>query len=132
MISPYFVLAFGVLLIVAELLIGSFFIMFFGLGFLIVGILGFFVNFSWHVQILLASIISIILLLLLKKPIKEKFYNSKNEVRDDFLNESGEGEIKEGMVYFKGTLWHYDGNLKEGQKVQVVGTKGNKVILKNG
>lgn len=131
MIPPYLVLAFGMLLVVAELLVGSFFLLFFGLGFLAVGILGFFIDFSWHVQILLASLVSVALLVLLKKPMKEKFYSSKDEVKDDFLNESGEGEIKEGMVYFKGTLWSYDGDLKDGQKVQVIGTKGNKVILKN-
>lgn len=131
MIPPYLVLAFGVLLVVAELLVGSFFILFFGLGFLVVGILCFFVNFSWYVQILLASILSFIFLIVLKRPIKERFYASKNEVKDDFLNESGEGEIKEGMVYFKGTLWHYDGNLKDGERVFVVGTKGNRVILKD-
>ncbi|WP_236861376.1 NfeD family protein [Campylobacter sp. RM16192] len=118
-------------LIVAELLIGSFFIMFFGLGFLIVGIFGFFIEMLWYHQILLVAIISIILLFTLKKPIEEKFYNSKNEVKDDFLNESGIGEVKEGKVYFKGTLWNYDGELKEGDKVQVIGTKVNKVILKN-
>ncbi|QCD52919.1 putative slipin-associated protein (NfeD domain) [Campylobacter sp. RM16192] len=131
MISPFFVLALGVFLIVAELLIGSFFIMFFGLGFLIVGIFGFFIEMLWYHQILLVAIISIILLFTLKKPIEEKFYNSKNEVKDDFLNESGIGEVKEGKVYFKGTLWNYDGELKEGDKVQVIGTKVNKVILKN-
>ncbi|WP_169974064.1 MULTISPECIES: NfeD family protein [unclassified Campylobacter] len=130
MISPFLVLALGVFLIVAELLIGSFFIMFFGLGFLIVGFFGFFIDMLWYHQILLAAIISVILLFTLKKPIKEKFYSSKNEVKDDFLNESGIGEVKEGKIYFKGTLWNYDGELKEGEKVQIIGTKGNKVILK--
>ncbi|QKG29009.1 NfeD family protein [Campylobacter sp. RM16187] len=130
MISPFLVLALGVFLIVAELLIGSFFIMFFGLGFLIVGVFGFFIDMLWYHQILLAAIISVILLFTLKKPIKDKFYNSKNEVKDDFLNESGMGEVKEGKIYFKGTLWSYDGELKDGEKVQVIGTKGNKVILK--
>lgn len=130
MISPFLVLALGVFLIVAELLIGSFFIMFFGLGFLIVGVFGFFIEIFWYHQILFAAIISVVLLFTLKKPIKNRFYNSKNEVKDDFLNESGMGEVKEGKIYFKGTLWSYDGELKDGEKVQVIGTKGNKVILK--
>lgn len=129
MMHPFLVLALGALLIVAELLIGSFFIMFVGVGFLIVGILGFFIDLLWYHQILLVAIVSVVLLFTLKKPIKEKFYNSKNEIKDDFLNESGEGEVKEGKIYFKGTLWSYDGDLKEGSKVRIVGTKGNKVIL---
>jgi len=33
------------------------------------------------------------------------------------------------VVYFKGTLWRYDGDLAEGSKVRVLGTKGNKVVL---
>ena len=64
-----------------------------------------------------------------EKPLKAKFNQHESEVKDDFLNESGEGEIREGMVYFKGTLWRYDGDLAEGSKVRVRGTKGNKVVL---
>ena len=65
----------------------------------------------------------------LRKPLKAKFNQHESEVKDDFLNESGDGEIREGMVYYKGTLWRYDGNLAEGTKVRVQGTKGNKVVL---
>ena len=120
MIPAYLMLAAGVGLIMLEFMLGSFFVLFFGLGFLAVGVLGFFVD---------IAIVSLVLLFALRKPLKAKFNQHESEVKDDFLNESGEGEIREGMVYFKGTLWRYDGNLADGSKVRVRATKGNKVVL---
>ena len=129
MIPAYLMLAAGVGLVMLEFMLGSFFVLFFGLGFLAVGVLGFFVDIAWEYQILLIAIVSLVLLFALRKPLKAKFNQHESEVKDDFLNESGEGEIREGMVYFKGTLWRYDGDLAEGSKVRVLGTKGNKVVL---
>ena len=68
-------------------------------------------------------------LALLKAPLKSKFMAKKESFNEEFLDEPGVGEIRENMVYFKGTLWKYDGNLAEGSKVQVRGIKGNKAIL---
>ena len=129
MIPVYLMLAAGVALIALEFMLGSFFVLFFGLGFLAVGVLGFFIDIAWEYQILLIATTSLVLLFALRKPLKAKFNSHENEVKDDFLNESGDGEIREGMVYYKGTLWRYDGNLDEGTKVRVQGTKGNKVVL---
>ena len=129
MIPVYLMLAAGVALIALEFMLGSFFVLFFGLGFLAVGVLGFFIDIAWEYQILLIATTSLVLLFALRKPLKAKFNSHENEVKDDFLNESGDGEIREGMVYYKGTLWRYDGNLTEGTKVRVQGTKGNKVVL---
>ena len=129
MIPVYLMLAAGVALIALEFMLGSFFVLFFGLGFLAVGVLGFFIDIAWEYQILLIAIVSLVLLFALRKPLKAKFNSHENELKDDFLNESGDGEIREGMVYYKGTLWRYDGNLAEGTKVRVQGTKGNKVVL---
>ena len=130
MIPAYLMLAAGVGLVMLEFMLGSFFVLFFGLGFLAVGVLGFFIDIAWEYQILLIAIVSLVLLFALRKPLKAKFNQHEGEVKDDFLNESGEGEIREGMVYFKGTLWKYDGALKNGEKVQILGTRGDKVILK--
>ena len=68
--------------------------------------------------------------MLLKAPLKSKFISRKESFNEEFLDEAGVGEIRENMVYFKGTLWKYDGNLANGEKVTVLGTKGDKVILK--
>ncbi|WP_149711400.1 NfeD family protein [Campylobacter concisus] len=130
MISPFIMIAIGALLCVAELMLFSFYLLFFGLAFIIVGAVNFGFNFEWPYQILGVAALAIILLVLLKAPLKSKFMAKKESFNEEFLDEPGVGEIRENMVYFKGTLWKYDGSLKNGEKVQVLGTKGDKVILK--
>ena len=130
MISPFIMIAIGALLCVAELMLFSFYLLFFGLAFIIIGAVNFGFNFEWPYQILGVAALAIILLVLLKAPLKSKFMAKKESFNEEFLDEAGIGEIRENMVYFKGTLWKYDGALKKGEKVQVLGTKGDKVILK--
>ncbi len=123
-------IAIGALLCVAELMLFSFYLLFFGVAFIIVGAINFGFNFEWSFQILAVLVLAFILLALLKAPLKSKFMAKKESFNEEFLDEAGVGEIRENMVYFKGTLWKYDGGLKNGEKVQVLGTKGDKVILK--
>ena len=130
MISPFIMIAIGALLCVAELMLFSFYLLFFGVAFIIVGAVNFGFGFEWPYQILGVAGLAIILLVLLKAPLKSKFMAKKESCNEEFLDEPGVGEIRENMVYFKGTLWKYDGVLKNGEKVQVLGTKGDKVILK--
>lgn len=130
MISPFIMIAIGALLCVAELMLFSFYLLFFGVAFIIVGAVNFGFGFEWPYQILGVSALAIVLLALLKAPLKSKFMARKESFNEEFLDEPGVGEIRENMVYFKGTLWKYDGVLKNGEKVQVLGTKGDKVILK--
>ena len=130
MISPFIMIAIGALLCVAELMLFSFYLLFFGLAFIIVGAINFGFGFEWSFQILAVLVLAFILLALLKAPLKSKFMAKKESFNEEFLDEPGVGEIRENMVYFKGTLWKYDGGLKNGEKVQVLGTKGDKVILK--
>ena len=130
MISPFIMIAIGALLCAAELMLFSFYLLFFGVAFIIVGAINFGFNFEWPYQILGVAALAIILLVLLKAPLKSKFMTKKESFNEEFLDEPGVGEIRENMVYFKGTLWKYDGGLKNGEKVQVLGTKGDKVILK--
>ena len=130
MISPFIMIAIGALLCAAELMLFSFYLLFFGVAFIIVGAVNFGFGFEWPYQILGVAGLAIILLVLLKAPLKSKFMAKKESFNEEFLDEAGIGEIRENMVYFKGTLWKYDGVLKNGEKVQVLGTKGDKVILK--
>ena len=122
-------LAIGAVLCALEFTLFSFYLLFFGLAFIIVGAVNFGFGFEWPYQILGVSALAIVLLALLKAPLKSKFMARKESFNEEFLDEAGVGEIRENMVYFKGTLWKYDGNLAEGSKVQVRGIKGNKAIL---
>ena len=123
-------IAIGAVLCALEFMLFSFYLLFFGVAFIIVGAVNFGFNFEWSFQILAVLVLAFILLVLLKAPLKSKFMAKKESFNEEFLDEPGVGEIRENMVYFKGTLWKYDGGLKNGEKVQVLGTKGDKVILK--
>ena len=123
-------IAIGALLCVAELMLFSFYLLFFGVAFIIIGVVNFGFSFEWSFQILAVLVLAFILLALLKAPLKSKFMARKESFNEEFLDEAGVGEIRENMVYFKGTLWKYDGVLKNGEKVQILGTKGDKVILR--
>lgn len=77
-------------------------------------------------------VFSLLSLLVLRKPIKSWF--NRSQVYEDTLCEGGEGEIREGMVYFKGTLWAYENSqrvFKEGDKVKVIKIHNNKAIIEN-
>ena len=122
-------LAIGAVLCALEFTLFSFYLLFFGLAFIIVGAVNFGFGFEWSFQILAVLVLAFILLVLLKAPLKSKFMAKKESFNEEFLDEAGVGEIRENMVYFKGTLWKYDGNLPNGEKVRVLGTKGDKVIV---
>lgn len=123
-------IAIGALLCALEFTLFSFYLLFFGLAFIIIGAINFGITFEWPYQILGVAALALILLALLKAPLKSKFLSRKESFNEEFLDEAGVGEIRENMVYFKGTLWKYDGNLANGEKVTILGTKGDKVILK--
>ncbi len=128
-LSAPLLLGLGVILMGIEMLVGSFYIFWFGAGFVIVGILEYFVPFSGGLyQISTAFIVSLVLLFALRKKISHLLKKSEKEIKDDFLNESGEGVIKEGLVFYKGTMWEYEPKelqVKDGQRVKVLSVKGN-------
>lgn len=134
-IDPYILLAIGVALVALEALIASFIVIWFGIGFLIVAIISFFFIFSAGVwQLATISLISIFLILFLRKKVVDTFSKSKIEVSDDFLNEKGIGEIKNSKVFYKGTYWEIDSNLDEkeffeGEKVLVLKTSKNMALI---
>lgn len=134
--SFWILLSVGVALIIAEMFSGSFFLLFVGVGFVLTGVLEWLIGFESFsanpilIQAGLICLISILSLVFVKPSIKRLLQQSE-EYKEDFLNEQGEGEIKQGMVYFKGTLWSFEGDrhYDEGQKVRVKGVKDNHLIL---
>ena len=134
-VDPYILLAIGVALVALEALIASFILIWFGISFIIVAVISYFVVFSGAVwQLATVSLISIILILVLRKKVIEIFLKSKVEVSDDYLNEKGIGEIKNSKVFYKGTYWDIDSQLDEkefieGEKVEVLKTFKNKATI---
>ncbi|MGE4383943.1 MAG: NfeD family protein [Arcobacter sp.] len=134
-VDPYILLAIGVALVALEAFIASFILIWFGISFIIVAVISYFVVFSGAVwQLATVSLISIILILVLRKKVVEIFLKSKVEVSDDYLNEKGIGEIKNSKVFYKGTYWDIDSQLDEkefieGEKVEVLKTFKNKATI---
>lgn len=128
-ISPTILVAVGIALIALEAILFSFIAFWFGLATLLVGISSYFFRYGdglW--QLVAISIISLVLLFTLRTKAMELFMKSKDhEHNDDFLNESGEGVIKDGRVYFKATYWKIDSDesFEEGEKVKILSTKGS-------
>jgi len=115
LISPTILIAIGLGLIAIEMLIFSFVFFWFGLAFIIVGVLTYFSVFSdglW--QLSSTSVISIVLLLILRTKLIKLFLKTKEkENNDNFLNERGIGIVKNGKVYYKATYWDINLSNKE-------------------
>ena len=134
-IDPYILLAIGVALIALEAVIASFVLIWFGIGFVLTALLSYFLAFNDGIwQIATASIISLILLLMLRKKTLESFLKSKRNISDNFFDEKGIGEIRESKVFYKATYWDIDSKLDEkefvdGEKVVVLKTHKNKATI---
>lgn len=136
--SPLVLLGIGIVIMIAEMLFGSFFLFFIGVGFCITAAIEYMIGFGHFGNVFVWQCVSIccfslITLLCLRKPIKARFTQAQGY--KDKLEEGGEGEIRQGMVYFKGTLWHYESDgasdvaFTEGEKVQILKIQGNKAII---
>ncbi|QKF67239.1 hypothetical protein AVENP_1693 [Arcobacter venerupis] len=134
-IDPYILLAIGVALIAFEAVIASFVLIWFGLGFVLIALISYMYIFSDGIwQIAVASIFSLILLLLFRKKALESFLKSKRDISDNFLDEKGIGEIKNSKVFYKATYWDIDSTIDEkefveGEKVIVLKTHKNHATI---
>lgn len=138
--SFWFLIAFGLLFMFLELLLGSFFLIFVGASFLIVGFFDLIVEFEnlfstkqyvFLFEGVMIGVIALFLIFFLRKPLQKWVFKKSEIYKEDFLNESGVGIVKEGMIEFKGTLWCYEGDqtLVDGEKVRIKGIKNNKIVL---
>ena len=122
----------GVILAIVELLVMDFTFIFFSAGFFITGLLSFGFHLDWDIQILLSFLLSFVLLIAFKRPLKSRFFKPEEKHKDNFLDESGTGTVKNGMVYFKGTFWKSDeiSDLNEGDRVEILGVKNGQIVVK--
>lgn len=129
MINVYLLLGIGFVLAIIELLIGSFYVIFFALAFLLVGILSLFLSLNLVWQIILIVLIALVSFVIFRKFFKKS--KKEENLKDNFLDESGEGVIRNGMIYYKGTLWQSNEikDLKDGDRVRVTGVKANQIQI---
>ena len=87
-----------------------------------------FIELSITIWAVISALLAVIFFFTIRAPLKRFFMSKKS--KDDFLDESGQGVVKEGMIYFKGTLWRADtSDLSEGQSVKVRGIQNGKIII---
>ena len=87
-----------------------------------------FIELSITIWAVISALLAVIFFFTIRAPLKRFFMSKKS--KDDFLDESGQGVVKEGMIYFKGTLWRADtSSLSEGQSVKVKGIQNGKIII---
>ena len=87
-----------------------------------------FIELSITIWAVISALLAVIFFFTIRAPLKRFFMSRKS--KDDFLDESGQGVVKEGMIYFKGTLWRADTRgLSEGQSVKVKGIQNGKIII---
>ena len=87
-----------------------------------------FIELSITIWAVISALLAVIFFFTIRAPLKRFFMSKKS--KDDFLDESGQGVVKEGMIYFKGTLWRADtSGLREGQSVKVKGIQNGKIII---
>lgn len=133
LISTTYLFAFGLLLIALEMISFTFVLFWFGVGFMVVALLTYFNLFDdglWQIGV--ASIIAILLLFTLRAKAMKLFLATKgHKHKDNFLDEVGEGVIKDNKVYYKATFWDIDSSEKflEGEKVKVLSAHKNKAKI---
>ena len=87
-----------------------------------------FIDLSITIWAVISALLAVIFFFTIRAPLKRFFMSKKS--KDDFLDESGQGVVKDGMIYFKGTVWRADtSDLSEGQSVKVKGIQNGKIII---
>ena len=134
-ISPVILIGIGIFLMALEVVTFTFVLFWFGVAFVLVGVMSYFVTFSdgaW--QIASVGIISLVLLFFFRSKFLTIFLKASkgDEVQDEFLNTKGVGVVKNGKIYYKATYWDCDDikTLNEGQKVEILEAKKAKVKIK--
>lgn len=130
----------GLTFMLLELAIPGFVLIFFSLGAWIVALLGLFIDIDVSLQIILFILASVTSLILLRKKLKARFFQSDNNnssLDDEFIGKEALVTIdilphKAGKVEFKGTQWKAKANseLKAGETVIIYDKESICLIVK--
>lgn len=92
------------------------------------GIFSLFIELSIVSWAVISAVLAVIFFFTIRRPLRCFFTTKKS--KDNFLDDSGQGVVKEGMIYFKGTLWRADvSGVEEGQSVNVKGIQNGEIII---
>ena len=127
-----YLLAIGILMIGIEALLFSFFLVWLGMGFIVVAGLTYLGLFDNGVAQLAASVsVGLVLVVALRKW-SMNMLNKTQDNTEEKVHKAGTGIIDKGMIKMNGTLWQSDDDLsayKDGDKVEVIDIVENKAKL---
>lgn len=135
LIPNWILISLGVVLIGMEVFLGVFVLLWFGLGFVIVGMLGFFTDFVYgEYQLIFAFAIGIALLAAFRRRVMERFPAAEQVLSTYQAGEYGKVSMHEGqwMIFYKGTHWviaNPQPGLVEGENALVAKIESNRVWL---
>jgi len=132
-IDSSYLLAIGIVMIGLEALVFSFFLVWLGVGFVIVAGLSYVGLFdSGTAQIATAVSIGLVLVFALRKW-SMNMVNKTADESEEKIHKGGTGTIDNGMIKLHGTFWQSDDDLsayKDGDKVEVVDIINNKAKIR--
>jgi membrane protein implicated in regulation of membrane protease activity len=131
LIPDWILIAAGLVLIGIEIIFGLFILFWFGIGLVLIGLLGFFVDFEHgEYQLIFAFAIGMVLLFALRKKVI-----ARNNAEADQLDTYQTGEIgqlsqhnQQWMVFYHGTHWavaNPKSSFQQGQRVVVEKIESN-------
>ncbi|MCG8696977.1 MAG: NfeD family protein [Bacteroidales bacterium] len=129
----------GLALLLLELAVPGLIVIFFGIGAWITALLLAIFDFGINLQLLVFLSSSVLLLLILRKYLKNKFFSQnkmiQDELEDEFIGRTGVALVnlkpnQKGKIEFKGTTWNAlsDTEIAEGEAVQITGK--DSILLK--
>lgn len=131
----------GLVLLLLELVVPGFVIVFFGVGAWLTALVCLIANPGINLQAAIFAVTSVLALIVFRRMIKNKFIYSKNDVseaiEDEFTGREAIaiddfGPDKTGKVEFKGTSWNAESEsvIKSGQRVIIIEKVNVKLIVK--
>jgi len=127
-----YLLAAGIIMIGLEALVFSFFLLWLGVGFVIVAALSYFGLFDSGIAQIAASVsIGLVLVFALRKW-SMTMINKTEDDSEEKPHRGGVGVVDKGMIKLHGTFWQTDDDLsgyKDGDRVEVADIVDNKARL---
>lgn len=124
----------GVALLCIEMLTGTFHFLFFGLAAFLVALLSWLFIDSLTLQISIFSLLSLMMVFVLKKKILFGSLGFQNDISQNLIMSSSISKHSEGFLNYQGTMWTAvntsNSDLNAGDLAQIIKTEGNKILLK--
>ena len=131
----------GLFLLLLELVLPGFVVIFFGLGAWLTALLCLVANPGLDLQIIVFTVTSLLSLILLRRMLKNRFFSGETEspatLEEEFINKVAVAltDIKKGdtgKVEFKGSTWNASSeeDISRGDKVVVIGKESISLIVK--